>query len=309
MWSVPDSPDALRDEARKVLAWEDIADEEDELRLDDAQKRQLAENVKKAQRDIKETVWRTYKNLMLLGKDNSWKTVDLGLVHSSAAPSMVDLILNRLRSDGDIEDAVSPSFLDRNWPPAFKEWSTKAVRDSFFASPQFPRLLNSESLKDTIARGVENRILGYVGKKADGTYDPFHWKTSSLTAFDVELSDDMYIIQKTTAEAYAAGKSVPSTRREEGKIEPKPEEPDKNVNQTPPPPPTETKRVTWQGDVPPQKWMNFYTKVLSKFATQSGLKIGLNVEIAPDGGVSNQKVDEIKVALRELGLSDDILID
>src|SRR5262249_11359135 len=68
-------------------------------------------------------------------------------------------------------------------------------------------------------------------------------------------------------------------------------------------------RVNWQGDVPPQKWMNFYTKVLSKFATQSGLKIGLNVEIAPEGGVSNQKVDEIKVALRELGLSDDVSLD
>ena len=68
-------------------------------------------------------------------------------------------------------------------------------------------------------------------------------------------------------------------------------------------------RVSWQGDVPPQKWMNFYTKVLSKFATQSGLKIGLNVEIAPDGGVSNQKVDEIKVALRELGLPDDVSLD
>jgi len=27
VWAVPDSPDALRDEARKVLAWEDIADE------------------------------------------------------------------------------------------------------------------------------------------------------------------------------------------------------------------------------------------------------------------------------------------
>ena len=30
---------------------------------------QLAESLKKAQRDIKETVWRTYKNVMLLGKD------------------------------------------------------------------------------------------------------------------------------------------------------------------------------------------------------------------------------------------------
>lgn len=306
VWSVPDSPDALRDEARKVMAWEDIADEEDDLRLDDAQKRQLAENVKKAQRDIKETVWRTYKNLMLLGKDNSWKTVDLGLVHSSAAPSMVDLILTRLRQDGDIEEAVSPSFLDRNWPPAFKEWSTKAVRDAFFASPQFPRLLNSESLKDTIARGVENRVLAYVGKKPDGMYQPFQWKTS-LTAFDVELSDDMYIIQKATAEAYAAGKPVTSPQPQERKTGPEPEKTDKNINPPPPPqPPAGIMRATWQGDVPPQKWMNFYTKVLSKFATQSGLKIGLNVEIAPEGGVSNQKVDEIKVALRELGLSDHI---
>jgi hypothetical protein len=40
---------------------------------------------------------------MLLGKDNSWKAVDLCLVHSSAAPSMVDLILNRLRSHGDMK--------------------------------------------------------------------------------------------------------------------------------------------------------------------------------------------------------------
>ena len=262
----------------------------------------------------RETVWRTYKNLMLLGNDNSWKTFDLGLVHSSAAPSMVDLILTRLRQDGDIEEAVSPSFLDRNWPPALKEWSTKAVRDAFFASPQFPRLLNSESLKDTIARGVENRVLAYVGKRPDGTYEPFQWKTS-LTAFDVELSDDMYIIQKATAEAYVAGKSVPST----SPVPQSPQPPIEGTTGTPPPKPTRApvpatppvgiSRVTWQGDVPPQKWMNFYTKVLSKFATQTGLKIGLNVEIAPEGGVSNQKLDEIKVALRELGLSDELSLD
>ena len=88
VWAVPEGADSLRDDARKVLAWEDIADEEAELRLDDSQKRQLAESLKKAQRDIKETVWRTYKNVMLLGKDGDWKSVDLGLVHSSAAPSI-----------------------------------------------------------------------------------------------------------------------------------------------------------------------------------------------------------------------------
>ena len=52
--------------------------------------------------------------------------------------------------------------------------------------------------------------------------------------------------------------------------------------------------------------MNFDTRVLAKFATQAGLKVGLNVEIAPADGVSNQKVDEIKIALRDLGLEDDV---
>jgi hypothetical protein len=36
------------------------------------------------------------------------------------------------------------------------------------------------------------------------------------------------------------------------------------------------------------------------------LKIGLRVDIAPADGVSIQKVDEIKTALRELALPDDV---
>jgi hypothetical protein len=107
---------------------------------------------------------------MLLAKDGGWKTVDLGLVHSSAAPSISQLIIDRLVQAGDVEDkAVSPNFLIRNWPHAFREWNTKSVRDTCFASPQFPRLLNPDSIKDTVARGVENGMLGYVGKKADGS--------------------------------------------------------------------------------------------------------------------------------------------
>jgi hypothetical protein len=66
---VPEGADFLRNDTRNVLAWEDIADEEAELRIDDIQTRQLAESLKKAQRDIKETVWRTCKNIILLDKE------------------------------------------------------------------------------------------------------------------------------------------------------------------------------------------------------------------------------------------------
>ena len=124
IWCVPESPSGLAEEARKLLAWKSI-DEEDSGSLDDVQKRQLAENLKKAQRDLKESVWRTYKNLMLLGKDNKMRPVDLGLVHSSAADSMVALIMNRLRQDGDVEAGSAPTSWfatgrprSRNGPPS-----------------------------------------------------------------------------------------------------------------------------------------------------------------------------------------------
>ena len=52
--------------------------------------------------------------------------------------------------------------------------------------------------------------------------------------------------------------------------------------------------------------MNFYTKVLSKFAAGANLKLTLRVEVALAEGISPQKVDETKVTLRELGLKDSL---
>jgi hypothetical protein len=208
LWCIADSAGSIQEEARKVLAWEDIEDEQEELHLDESQVRQLRENREKAKRDLKESVWRTYKNLALLGKDNQLRIVDLGLVHSSASTTLVSFITERLEKDGEIEKGISPNLLVRNWNPAFKEWSTRAVRDAIFASPLFPRLLNPETIKDTIARGVESGLLGYVGKSTGGDYQPFVYG-SSLNAQDVEVSDDMYIVTRETAESYKKLKEKP----------------------------------------------------------------------------------------------------
>ena len=62
--------------------------------------------------------------------------------------------------------------------------------------------------------------------------------------------------------------------------------------------------IRWTGNVPPQKWMNFYTKVLSKFATSPDLKIEVSFQIIVDQDQVDAKVAETKTGLRELGLTD-----
>src|SRR5262249_33697948 len=154
----------------------------------------------------------------------------------------------------------------------------RSVRDAFFASPQFPRLLNADSIKDPVARGVENGMLGYVGKKTDGSYALFHWN-SSLSPQDVEISDDVFLIQRELAEAYKAGK-ISTTQNDVAKptITDSFGTSTSSASDGKAPIPAGIPRLVWNGDVPHQKWMNFYTKVLSKFAATAGLKVTLRVE-------------------------------
>jgi hypothetical protein len=70
--------------------------------------------------------------------------------------------------------------------------------------------------------------------------------------------------------------------------------------------PTKVSSIRWTGDVPAQKWMNFYTKVLSRFATTSGLRLRIQVEVAPNDGLSKQQIEDTRNALRELGLDDGV---
>ena len=162
-------------------------------------------------------------------------------------------------------------------------------------------------------RGVANGLLAYVGKTAKGDYKPFCFNQALMTG-DVEFSEEMFLITRETAEAYLKTKASPAAPPAEAKPgepgeKPKPTTPegeDKKGPDQKKPEQLTFASMAWSGEVPPQKWMNFYTKVLSKFATTKGLKLKLSVEVAPEGGISKQKLEETKAALRELGLSDDL---
>jgi hypothetical protein len=364
LFAVAEGSSTLHEEARKLLAYEDIQDDDETVkRLDESQRRQLRAGVDRAGRDLKETVWRTYHYLVLLSKDNALKDINLGMINSSMSRSLVELILQRLQQDDELVPGVGAHKLAKYWPPALQAWSTKAFRDAFYSSPALPRLLDPNSLRRTIVDGVAQGILGYAGKDAKGRFEPLHFETS-LSEPDLEFSDEMFLL--TAEEARRHIEPPKLTRLEVKPTNTKVKPGDKlsfgvqcfdqhgrdypcpsvtwsasggKVDQkglyvaeatpgyytitatigtletraeievvsgeiTPPPPPPAG--IRWQGEVPPQKWMNFYTKVLSRFVGAKDLKLEVKFEVPTGDAVTKAKIDEAKTALRELGLSEDL---
>lgn len=368
LFAVPDSGDAVREAARLLLAWEDIDDDEDTKKriTDHGQIEMLKRNLANAKRDLDEAVFRAYRHIFLLGKDNKLQPVDLGQITSSSAGSIVELILRELGRIDVITDGISPNKLLKHWPAALKEWSTQGVRDAFYSSPQLPRLLNPDAIKRTICDGVSQGAFGYAIQDASGTIKLQKLK-ESLFDSDVDITDDAFILKAEDAQRlqeppkldklqirpervvlqlgeqasftcsavdqygqpfsislvqwkatggtvdahglFTAGPTggLHSVRAEtlgqeaiaEVRITTKDEVP------APSPPSTE-QLLQWHGAVPPQKWMNFYTKVLTRFASVPGLKLEVRFEVAIAREQVAAKVSETKAGLKELGLDDNV---
>lgn len=372
IFAVPDSSEAIIEAARDLLAWEAIKDDSDTRKqLDESQERLLKRNSGRAETDFKEAIWRSYRYLYLLGKDNKLQEIDLGQITSSMAGSLVELYVNALSQTDEITLGVGPNKLIKYWPPALLEWSTKGVRDAFFSSPQLPRLLDADTIKRTISDGVSEGILGYATKDRSGQLKLLKFN-ESLSEQEVDVSDDFFVLKQEDAQKLLEPPHLIRLSVRPGDVVLKPGEQASfdctGVDQYEQPCPIgsikwsatggtiskdglyETDRestgglftvkaeadglesiaevritltskpgdrdgddskphgrtIRWQGEVPPQKWMNFYTKVLSRFASTPGLKLKVTFEVPAEGSQGQSKADEAKSGLKELGLGDDV---
>jgi hypothetical protein len=374
LFAVSDSADAIHDAARDVLAWEAIEDDADTRKqLDEAQVRLLKRNFGRAKSDLNESIWRSYRYLYLLGKDNNLRQIDLGQITSSMAGSLVELYVNELSRTDEITPGVGANKLLKYWPPALTEWSTKGVRDAFFSSPQLPRLLDADAIKRTIADGVSRGTLGYATKDSSGQLKLLHFN-ESLSDSDVDIADDVFLLKAEDAQKLLEPPRLDHILARPGDVVLKPSEQasfscdgtdqygqpftvastkwsatggtissaglyeaDKDssgglftvkaeanglesiaeVRIALPSDPSggegggndpvpSSKSIHWQGEVPPQKWMNFYTKVLSRFASTEGLKLKVSFEVPAEGEQGQAKADEARSGLKELGLDDNV---
>jgi hypothetical protein len=373
LFAVPDSGTAITNAARDVLAWEDINEDSDTVgQLEDSQKRALTESLKRAKADLKESIWRAYRHVFLLNKTNAVKDNDLGQINSSMAPTLPDLIVNTLKKDDEITDKVGSSRLVRFWPPAMTEWPTKAVRDAFFASPALPRLIDPDSIKQTIADAVSSKLIGYARREGNRTV--LERFGEALGENEVEISDDFVILKAEDAQKRLEPPRLYRLAISPERVELQPNEHAgftvKGFDQYGHPfackPPSwsapgctveadgqiqvgdtpgmyavtarveefeaqaqvrvvakkkdngggggrggdekKAKVIHWIGTIPPQKWTTFYMKVVSPFASASGLNLRVEVEVPADENEQQAKsqLEKIRNALRDLGLDDSV---
>jgi len=315
IWMIADDPNLIKEHAKQLLALEALEAEQEKLHLAETQRHQLKQLLKYSEKELQEAVWQTYHNVLLLNKDNSWKRIDLGLVHSSAADSLIGLILTRLKQEGDLEDSISPNFLVRNWPPALKEWSTKDIRDTFYASPRFPRLFNANSLKETISRGVKKGLFAYTNKSLAAGLGTVFFK-EELPEKEVEISEDTILIPKTLIQdkkSLLEEKTllIAETTQALPKIDGQTPRAITSSPITASTGKTSSERIvgiSWEGEVPAQKWMTFYTQVLSRFAVEEKLQLQVKVVVEASDTITKQKLEETLSGLRRMGLPDQLEI-
>jgi hypothetical protein len=139
---------------------------------------------------------------------------------------------------------------------------------------------------------------GYDQHNEEINIEEVEWKTSygTITEAGVLTVEETEGVYKVTASSNGITSS--STVTVQKKDESKPSTPE---TPTPPLPAGKTK-ISWSGQVDTKKWNVFYTKVLAKFAANPNLKITVKFELDDDAANAEQKKEETKTALREMGL-------
>jgi predicted AAA+ superfamily ATPase len=371
IFAAPDPAENVFEKTREALAWEAIKEDDDTTkRIDEAQLKMLDRSLKEAYRQLDEAIFRAYRHLYLLGKENNLVPIDLGNITSSSGGSIVEIYLTRLGVE-DGKDVLSTSVPGRKlpgfWPSSLVEWSTKAVRDAFYSSPLLPRLINPDAIRRAIVDGISGEFIDYAVKDSSGQLR-LRKPNDSLFDDNIEISDDVFILKEEDAKKlreppalkelrlnrssvslqsgdqatfkvegidqygqyidagtlewkstggtitddglYLAGtgtgqfeitvKSANAIAVAEVRIQ--------KEGPTAPPPPAGKKTIRWSGTVPPQKWMNFYTKVLTKLVSNPDLTLKVSFEAPLEHDQAESKAEETRSGLKELGFEGDVSV-
>ena len=181
VWCAKKPGRELRNRVELWLAWRRVSREVTEgvlgTEFDRADQNELRSKVKDAESAARDEVWGGYRFVALADAkaESGLKVIDLGAGHSSASETLCGRVVTALKTEALLSETIGAGYLDRHWPPAFKEtgaWPLTSLRQSLL-NGSLTRLIDPDVvLRRKIVEFVEGGAFGLAsGTKADGRYD------------------------------------------------------------------------------------------------------------------------------------------
>ena len=310
----------LRDKVELWLAWKRVAYEMAEGVLgpefDRANQAEVRAKVKDAEEAAKDEVWAGYRFVVLADsqEQHGLKIIDLGAGHSSASETLCGRIIGALKSEALLNENVGAGYIDRHWPPAFKDtgaWPLTSLRQSFL-NGALTRLIDPDAtLRRQIVEFVSKGDFGLAsGGRDEGGFERL-WYAEPIRAEEVAFEANVFLLTKAKAAELKASPGD-STKPQPGP-EPSPgPEPAPGPEPGPDPEPgpgTQKTILRLAGTVPPEVWNRLGTKVLPKLRSGDDLIVGIDFSVSVSTQFARSMETDLQQILDDLGLRDRVLVE
>ena len=310
----------LREKVEVWLAWQRVAHEVITgvlgSEFDRTEQDEVRAKVKDAEEAAKDEVWASYRFVVLSDtqQQHGLNVIDLGAGHASASETLCGRIINALKSEALLNENVGAGYIDRHWPPAFKDtgaWPLTSLRQSFLDG-SLTRLIDPDTiLRRQITEFVSKGDFGLAsGVKEDGSYGRL-WYTEPLRPEEVAFETDVFLLTKTKAEALQKESGEPPQPQPDPEPQPGPD-PDPEPEPGPgpgTPPNTHKTMLRLAGTVPPEVWNRLGTKVLPKLRSGDDLSVGIDFSVSVGTQFAQTMEMDLKQILDDLGLSDRVRVE
>ncbi len=308
----------LRDKVELWLAWQRVAHEVAEgilgVEYDQADRVAVQTQVKDALEAARDEVWASYRFVAIADtqEKHGLKIIDLGAGHASASETFCGRIIGIMKSEALLNENVGAGYIDRNWPPAFKDtgaWPLATLRQSFL-NGSLTRLIDPDTiLQRQIAEFVARGDFGLAsGAREDGSFERL-WYAEPINTEEVAFEADVFLLTrskaeelKITPEDFPRPPQEPELRPEpEAETEPKPE-PDliqKDQKTT----------LRLAGTVPPEVWNRLGTRLLPKLRSGDDLSVGIQLSVSVDSQFAQNLGTELKQILDDLSIGDRVRVE
>lgn len=319
VWCVKRPGRDLREKVELSLAWRRVQKEVRDGTLgkefDRTDFADIMSKVADADTAAKDEVWAGYRFVVLadIAEQDGLKVIDLGAGHASAAETLCIRIMAALKSEALLNESVGAGYIERNWPPALKDagaWPLSGLRQSFL-NGSLTRLVDPDRiLKGRIAEFVEKGDFGLGSEqRPDGGFQRV-WFEEHVGTEEINFESGVFLLRKERCLAVRRGQEGATSGEqtsESGTSAPKaaavaPTGTTVPSGELAPEPTSATQRLTLSGELPPEAWNRFGTKVLPKLRSADDLRVMVNIAVTLDSSRVGYTRAELEQALQDLGL-------